>query len=243
MFDLCSGTVFNGSDVIPTVHQIDHCFGATRPGTFDKERQLFALNFRGLSFYFPVDSQFEPHYSHGLGSLRFPGESTPILSRMVIYHGSNPAESPVPPIPASVFRGSIYCEQCQVLRNPSSTRTLGLRLKLFSHSTEALDPEQSQVNFEREVRFGESAQSVAAKLGTPTKVYYKSDDKMKIHSKEAHKKVTRDKSDYFFNYFSLGLVCNLSLYHNTIFYDFMFTLLSSTSVFRMFCLMLDPTKR
>jgi len=205
-----SGTVFNGSEVIPTVYQIDNCFGATRPGTFDKERQLFALNFRGLSFYFPVESQFEPHLSHhGLGSLRFPGEATPILSRIVIYHGNNPAETPVPPIPPSVLRGGVYVDECQVLRDESGTSTVGLKLKLFSHSMQL---DEGQIQFERELRFGDSAQCIAAKLGTPTKIYYKSDDKMKIHSKEAHKKVTSEKSDFFFNYFTLGMVSSNFIY-------------------------------
>jgi hypothetical protein len=197
--------VFNGSEVIPSVTQIDRTFGATHPGTFDKERALFTLNFRGLSFYFPVDSQFQPHCNtHGLGSLRFPGESTPILNRVVIYHGNNPGEL-TPPLPPACFRQNVYCDELMVLRNPERGRTLGLSLKLFAQSTEDTTGEGGGiVRFERTLEFGESAQSVAAKLGTPTKVYYKSDDKMKIHSKEAHRKT--DKSDYFFNYFTIGIV-------------------------------------
>lgn len=39
-FSLHSGTVFNGSEVIPTVHQIDHAFGATRPGTYLNRQQI-----------------------------------------------------------------------------------------------------------------------------------------------------------------------------------------------------------
>ncbi len=45
-----------------------------------------------------------------------------------------------------------------------------------------------------------------AKLETPSRVFYNSDDKLKIHSKEAHKKFKSVSSDYFFNYFTLGLV-------------------------------------
>lgn len=63
-----SGTVFNGPEVCPSVEHIDRCFGATRPGSYDKQRQLFALNFRGLTFYFGVDLHYQPHYSHGLGN-------------------------------------------------------------------------------------------------------------------------------------------------------------------------------
>ena len=83
-----SGSVFNGPELVPSVEQIDRAFGATRPGSYDKHRHLFALNFRGLTFYFPVDLQYEPHYNHGLGSLRFPGDASPVLSKMLLYSGT-----------------------------------------------------------------------------------------------------------------------------------------------------------
>ena len=43
-------------------------------------------------------------------------------------------------------------------------------------------------------------------LGAPSKVFYKSEDKMKIHSIDAHKRVHSRNADYFFNYFTLGVV-------------------------------------
>ena len=43
-------------------------------------------------------------------------------------------------------------------------------------------------------------------LGAPSRVFYKSEDKMKIHSPKAHMKAASLKSDYFFNYFQMGLV-------------------------------------
>lgn len=55
----CSNTVFNSPEVIPTIDQIEHSFGATHPGVYDKEKQIFQLNFRGLSFSFPVESKFQ----------------------------------------------------------------------------------------------------------------------------------------------------------------------------------------
>lgn len=195
--------MFNGSDVIPTVDQIDRCFGATRPGVYDKQRQLFALHFRGLSFYFPVDLQYEPGRSHGLGSLRFPGDSSPVLAKMIIYCGNNCAEAPVPQLPLSCYRGHVYCEDCHVIRNANGTKTLGLRLKLVACSSNILEP--TRVQFDREICFGDSAQTVASKLGTPARVFYKAEDKMKIHSRDYHKRVSSERSDYFFNYFTMGL--------------------------------------
>ena len=34
-------------------------FGATHPGVFDAERRVFTLTFRGLSFEFHADTQFQ----------------------------------------------------------------------------------------------------------------------------------------------------------------------------------------
>ncbi|EEB17162.1 conserved hypothetical protein, partial [Pediculus humanus corporis] len=81
------GILFNSPEIIPSIEQIEHSFGATHPGVYDLEKQLFQLNFRGLSFSFPADSKFEPGYTHGLGSLQFQNGSSPIVSRTVIYAG------------------------------------------------------------------------------------------------------------------------------------------------------------
>ncbi|OXB57887.1 hypothetical protein ASZ78_009493 [Callipepla squamata] len=59
--------------------------------------------------------------------------------------------------------------------------------------------------FERCVYFGDSCQDVLSTLGSPHKVFYKSEDKMKIHSPSPHKQVPSKCNDYFFNYFTLGV--------------------------------------
>lgn len=48
-------------------------------------------------------------------------------------------------------------------------------------------------------------QDVCAVIGAPSRVFFKSEDKMKIHSPSAHKRVQNRRSDFFFNYFTLGL--------------------------------------
>lgn len=55
--------------------------------------QVFVLNFRGLSFYFPIDSKFQPGYAHGLGSLQFPNGTSPLVAKTAIYVGNMPAGS------------------------------------------------------------------------------------------------------------------------------------------------------
>ena len=53
---------------------------------------------------------------------------------------------------------------------------------------------------------GDSVQDVMAAIGAPNRVFYKSEDKMKIHSPNAHRKASLLKSDYFYNYFTFGMV-------------------------------------
>lgn len=70
-----------------------------------------------------------------------------------------------------------------------------------------------KVSFNREINFGMTCQDVTSMLGTPSQVFYKSEDKMKIHSPNVHRHISVPRrSDYFFNYFTLGFVSNIK--HN-----------------------------
>ncbi|XP_013138222.1 PREDICTED: UPF0183 protein CG7083 [Papilio polytes] len=134
-----SGMCFNSPEITPSIEQVEHCFGATHPGLYDSQRHLFALNFRGLSFYFPVDSKFEPGYAHGLGSLQFPNGGSPVVSRTTIYYGSQHQLSssssgrcaaPLPELPLSCYRQQLHLRRCDVLRSPAAT--LALRLHMYT---------------------------------------------------------------------------------------------------------------
>lgn len=196
------GLPFNSPEVVPSIEEIEHSFGATHPGVYDASKQLFALHFRGLSFYFPVDSKLQPGYAHGLGSLHFPSGASPIVSKMALYCGGSVAESRPPPLPLSCYNQQLYLESATVLRNSSGTR--GIRLQLYTEgSPRALEPRKQCLT--REVMFGDSCQDVASNLGAPSRVFFKSEDKMKIHSPSAHRRVQSKRSDFFFNYFTLGI--------------------------------------
>lgn len=196
------GLPFNSPEVVPSIEEIEHSFGATHPGVYDASKQLFALHFRGLSFYFPVDSKLQPGYAHGLGSLHFPSGASPIVSKMSLYCGGSVAESRPPPLPLSCYNQQLYLESATVLRNSAGTR--GIRLQLYTEgSPRALEPRKQCLT--REVMFGDSCQDVASNLGAPSRVFFKSEDKMKIHSPSAHRRVQSKRSDFFFNYFTLGI--------------------------------------
>lgn len=196
------GLPFNSPEVLPSIEQIEHSFGATHPGVYDSEKQLFMLNFRGLSFYFPVESKFQTGSTHNLGSLQFPPGNSPLVARMAIYCGASVQKSFAPELPLSCFYGQLYLQRAQVIRGENYTK--GLRLHLLA-GTNDRRIDSTRMQFEREILLGHSAQDVATSLGAPSKVFYKSEDKMRIHSPNAHRRVTATKSDYFFNYFTLGM--------------------------------------
>ena len=60
--------------------------------------------------------------------------------------------------------------------------------------------------FQKTIKFGDSVQDVMSAVGAPNRIFYKSEDKMKIHSPNAHRKASQLKSDYFYNYFTFGMV-------------------------------------
>lgn len=197
-----NGMPFNSPEVLPSIEQIEHSFGATHPGVYDAAKQLFALHFRGLSFYFPVDSKLQPDYAHGLGSFIFQSGCSPVVSKMSLYCGGNMAESRPPALPLSCYNQQLYLESASVLRNSTGTR--GLRLQLFTEgSVRVLEPRRQCLT--REILFGDSCQDVATSLGAPNRIFFKSEDKMKIHSPSAHRRVQTKRSDIFFNYFTLGI--------------------------------------
>ncbi|XP_070940849.1 phagosome assembly factor 1 isoform X2 [Macaca nemestrina] len=201
------GVHFNSQAIAPTIEQIDQSFGATHPGVYNSAEQLFHLNFRGLSFSFQLDSwteapKYEPNFAHGLASLQIPHGAT--VKRMYIYSGNSLQDTKAPIMPLSCFLGNVYAESVDVLRD--GTGPAGLRLRLLAAGCgPGLLADAKMRVFERSVYFGDSCQDVLSMLGSPHKVFYKSEDKMKIHSPSPHKQVPSKCNDYFFNYFTLGV--------------------------------------
>ena len=121
--------MFSSTDVVPTIDQIDHSFGATHPGIYDPDRRIFTLNFRGLSFTFHVEQASEPRYVRGLGSLQFTNGASPVASKMFIFNGNSLADSKPPPLPISCFFSHPYLQWLEVVRKDG--RTLGVKLSVI----------------------------------------------------------------------------------------------------------------
>lgn len=74
---------------------------------------------------------------------------------------------------------------------------------VFSGPSRYLEPKKQVLT--REVKLGDACQDVVTALGSPSKLFYKSEDKMKIHSPNAARRAAQ-RSDFFFNYYTLGIV-------------------------------------
>ena len=97
---------------------------------------------------------------------------------------------------------TVHHEGLQVLRRQRETWGLRIRLSTFPDLRENSSIQQTT----RDVFFGDSVQDVVSAIGAPARTFYKSEDKMKIHSPNAFRKAASHKSDYFYNYFTLGFV-------------------------------------
>jgi len=110
---------------------------------------------------------------------------------MYIYAGSSLAECSTPSLPSPRYP-TVHHEEVLVLRQNSQTIGLRVRLSTFPDIRDG-----KSVAFQtRDVFFGDSAQDVVCAIGAPARTFYKSEDKMKIHSPNAFRKSASHKSDY-----------------------------------------------
>eukprot|EP00128_Syssomonas_multiformis_P007197 Colp12_sorted_trinity150504_noHs@142 len=134
---------------------------------------------QGLSFFFPIPSEYSDLYASGKADppLEFPDSTSPIANRLVVFSGSHLVAASPPQQDAD----DPYFEEVKV--------TVGEGLYFAKR--------------QKHVLFGDTCQDVLSTLGPPTKVYYKEEDKMRIHSAGNSDKGIKC-SDYFYNYFELG---------------------------------------
>ncbi|CAB0016417.1 unnamed protein product [Nesidiocoris tenuis] len=190
--DIFSGMVFNSSDVLPTMDQIEHSFGATLPGLYSPTTHDYVVYFRGVSFYFPVTK-------YQTGSPKFVNAPSPWASLITIYTGSSERAEETAPLPLSCYNGQVHLYRTGVLRDGR------LRLCMYTTgATRSMEPKKENLN--RTVGLNDSAETVATNLGAPNRVFFKSEDKMRIHSPSHHRRSASTSSDYFYNYFTLGMV-------------------------------------
>ncbi|KAI6207695.1 RNA cytidine acetyltransferase [Aphelenchoides besseyi] len=201
-------TVFSTPEKVADVGKVEHCFGATHPGVYDEKQKVYLLHWRGVSFNFPAKepSTVQPSYAHGLGSLNFSNTAPPLLERMGIYFGDSPTEMKIPDVPASTHCGNPFALHISSVSDDVGTIT-GLKIQFCGEEFGQSPRKTSELSQkERIISFGDSEQSVLGALGAPSRVFYKSEDKMLIQRGSSSESIgNADKPDIFYNYFTLGL--------------------------------------
>ncbi|KAL2552733.1 hypothetical protein Fot_06366 [Forsythia ovata] len=183
-------SLIGGPSTLATFVAVYALFGPTYPGIYDRERGIYTLFYPGLSFAFPIPSQYAECCFDREAELplEFPDGTTPVTCRVSIYDsstdskvgvGSSMDKARAPPLPA----GSLYMEEVQVKLGEELWFTVGAQ----------------------HIPFGASPQDVWTELGRPGGIHQKQVDQMVIHSASDPRPRTTLCGDYFYNYFPRGL--------------------------------------
>eukprot|EP00258_Populus_trichocarpa_P044613 XP_024460632.1 UPF0183 protein At3g51130 isoform X3 [Populus trichocarpa] len=182
-------SLIGGSSNLATFVAVYALFGPTFPGICDKDRGVYTLFYPGLSFAFPIPSQYTDccHDREEL-PLEFPDGTTPVTCRVSIYDGSADKKVGVgslmhkasaPPL----LPGNLYMEEVHVKLGEELYFSIG----------------------GQHIPFGASPQDVWTELGHPCGIHQKQVDQMVIHSASDPRPRTTLCGDYFYNYFTRGL--------------------------------------
>eukprot|EP01111_Echinosteliopsis_oligospora_P010833 TRINITY_DN3434_c0_g1_i1.p1 TRINITY_DN3434_c0_g1~~TRINITY_DN3434_c0_g1_i1.p1 ORF type:complete len:320 (+),score=60.69 TRINITY_DN3434_c0_g1_i1:94-1053(+) len=187
-----SGSIFSGSDVAPTFVLIYSRFGPSYPGDYNVAKNIYSLYYPNLAFTFPIPAKYQSLYADSSElPVEFPDGSTPITTKITLFIGSSIESMVLPPLPPS----SLYFEPVTVTPYPGSLS--------FTHRNSFLS-------------FASTTQDVISELGVPSRVYYKEEDKMRIHSASASPSGETGYTDYFYNYFQLGIDILFDAQHHVV---------------------------
>ncbi|KAI7860115.1 hypothetical protein BDC45DRAFT_431743 [Circinella umbellata] len=203
----------------------------------------------GLSFIFPIPAKHRELYESSTDlPLEFPDGTTPIASHIYLFSNGSPSwqKATIPSIAKIVaeHNANTTLKYGKIgRREVESVKALPGKEAILNFPThEALDSREnplssSQVHITLRIS---TPQDILAELGKPSRIFYKEEDKMKIHSvtddgamigRPSEDRKGDPPTDYFFNYFHLGIdilidgtlhVCKKIVLHGNIpgHYDF-----------------------
>ncbi|CAG8517869.1 12557_t:CDS:10 [Ambispora gerdemannii] len=226
----------SSSKVVPNCLLIYEIFGPTYPGEFDPEKKEYTLNYpiaefqkyslqqnfqhlfgsKGVSFVFPIPEEYLSIIKTSADlPLELPDGTSPLLSHLYIYHGTSFRSTIPPPLIRSSNADGIAASTEEVGEVETVIAKLkhGIDVKFVSALTKIV------LNVT-------TPQDLLVEIGAPLRVFYKEEDKMRIHSEENVAKAFDDVEnagpnaatngiddrssadghpiDYFYNYFHLG---------------------------------------
>uniref|UniRef100_A0A0V0JB53 Uncharacterized protein n=1 Tax=Schistocephalus solidus TaxID=70667 RepID=A0A0V0JB53_SCHSO len=213
---------FNGPNKMPTLQEIIRVFGSTKQLLPDESVSgNYRLCYRGITFVLSAPSRedggFATPVSPGSCSLASTSSAVADLSRLdasdinlfvkriYLFLGQNVSEAKPPSqLPSSCYHGNIFLERLRVLRSGERTKKLAFDL-IYQELCVNPNRDPPIQRFSACVAFGDTVQDVLSALGSPSRIFYKTEDKMKIHLPQSYRQIRQRHSDFFYNYFTLGL--------------------------------------
>ncbi|KAJ3173124.1 hypothetical protein HDU88_004583 [Geranomyces variabilis] len=197
---------FNSHKVLPTFDSIYRLFGPIYPGEFDAAKKEYTLTYPGIAFVFPIPEMHIPLRSLTDLPLSFPDGTTPVLNRLYVYSGSEFWRDAIAPRP-KVYAGPVVIKIGEGVTFPSSPRSV-------ENHGDKLD-----------ITFGTPTQDVIEVLGKPDAICARDTDPRALgtadvagasdsgnassHRASAGGDLESEDddgaSDYFWNYFDLGI--------------------------------------
>uniref|UniRef100_A0A5K3EQ46 UPF0183 protein CG7083 n=1 Tax=Mesocestoides corti TaxID=53468 RepID=A0A5K3EQ46_MESCO len=210
---------FNLPNQPPNLPTIIRTFGSTRQLLPDDKPGTFRLCYRGITFIFSSDSEFNLDEKDSTVAVLPPtgapssitdasvanSEEQLIVKRIYVFLGQNVTEAKVPlQLPAGCFHGNVFLERLLVSRSKDRTDKLCFDL-VYQELCSNPSLEPAVRRYSSSVAFGDSVQDVLSALGSPSRIFYKTEDKMKIHLPQPYRQSRQKHSNFFYNYFSLGV--------------------------------------
>jgi hypothetical protein len=132
--------------------------------------------------------------------LELPDGQSPLAGRILVYAGANLSSCALPALPLM----SSYMEP--VLARPGEGIAWPTRASALP-AAPATSPSALPA-----LELGASLQDVVATIGPPARIFFKHEDKMRIHAAEEN----AAKGDYFYNYFALGIDVMFGVPHHVV---------------------------
>ncbi|KAG0255276.1 hypothetical protein DFQ27_006334, partial [Actinomortierella ambigua] len=230
------GREVSSTKALPTFLHVYKLFGPTYLGAFDETSHDYTLRYPGLWFVFPIPEKHLLFYQTSADHpLEFPDGTTPVASHMYIFNGPDWNTSSPPPL-STVARsiqesGSPNSPHSRVHEGRGELERVIAKIHYGVVLHFAVAPgHQQKVPILLNIS---TPQDLLADIGPPANIYYKEEDKMKIHSETSKEPqnqqgsheddgilgsmddVGYDRSgrtqtgptpnDYFYNYFHLGI--------------------------------------
>ncbi|CAG8695122.1 8248_t:CDS:1 [Acaulospora morrowiae] len=212
----------SSSKVAPTFLSIYKIFGPTYPGELDKTRKEYTLNYPGVSFVFPIP---EEHISLYISStdlpLELPDGTSPLLSRLYAFHGSSFRTANVPSLARSASSENRVGNDIGEIESVVAELKRGITINFLDRNHPSPISKEILLNVT-------TPQDLLVDIGSALRVFFKEEDKMRIHSENIDDMDNVDSNaqenrnvlsngtdarnreedghpiDYFYNYFQHG---------------------------------------